>query len=133
MRVANYLDFLVVFDDHIRRSSLGFVTYGHELYGIAQQAGLATPSDESPARWTGELVAAGYLSHGPLGLGDPRPLRPGAYMREDLSRVSDYRITATAADPTVCGGSSASSEPTSRWAGPWSCLARRSAKPIVPL
>ncbi len=94
-RVANYLDFLVAFDEHIRTSSLGFVIYGHELFGIAQQAGLIAPADQSPARWTGELVALGYMSHGPLGLGDRRPLPPGAYASEDLSRVSDYRITAT--------------------------------------
>jgi hypothetical protein len=37
--VANYLDFLVAFDDHIRPSSLGRVTYGHELKDIAKVAG----------------------------------------------------------------------------------------------
>jgi hypothetical protein len=33
--MPNYLDFLVAFDEHIVRSSLGFVIYGHELRGFA--------------------------------------------------------------------------------------------------
>jgi hypothetical protein len=41
----------------------------------------------------GELVDLGYLTHGPLGGGDPRPLPRGGWVREDLSRVSDYRPT----------------------------------------
>ena len=92
--MANYLDFLVVLDDHLAASSLGFVIYGHEMHAIAQTAGLAVPGDESAARWTGELVQLGYVVHGPLGLGDGRPLPQGAYTNYDLSRVSDYRITA---------------------------------------
>jgi hypothetical protein len=75
--VANYLDFLVAFDEHIATSSLGFVIYGHELYGIAVNAGVVGPGDQSPARWTGELVQLGYMTHGPLGLGDRRPLPVG--------------------------------------------------------
>lgn len=64
------------------------------MHAIAQTAGLAVPGDESAARWTGELVQLGYVVHGPLGLGDQRPLPQGAYTSYDLSRVSDYRITA---------------------------------------
>jgi hypothetical protein len=93
--MANYLDFLVAFDDHIRDSSLGFVIYGHELYGIAQQAGLVVAGDDSPARWAGELVADGCISHGPAGMGDQRPIPHGAYTSYDMSRFSDWRITPT--------------------------------------
>jgi hypothetical protein len=91
--VGNYLDFLVVLDDHIAGSSLGYITYGHEMHGIARAAGLVEQGDESAARWVGELVQLGYLTHGPLGLGDRQPLPRGAYVSSDLSRVSDYRIT----------------------------------------
>ncbi len=92
--VANYLDFLVALDNHLAKSSLGYVIYGHELYGIAQQAGLVVGSDMSSARWAGECVGFGYVEHGPLSLGDPRPLTPPMmWSQDDLSRVSDYRIT----------------------------------------
>lgn len=91
--MANYLNFLVAFDDHIRQGNLGYVIYGHELHAIAHNAGLVSPGDQSAARWAGELVALGYITHGPLGLGDRRPLPLGPYAPEDLSRVSDWRIT----------------------------------------
>ena len=74
-RVANYLDFLVVFDDHIRRSNLGSVVDGFEMIALARQD-RPRPGDQSPARWTGELED-GYIGHGPRGLGDRRPLTPG--------------------------------------------------------
>jgi Abortive infection C-terminus len=93
--MANYLDFLVAFDDHIRESSLGFIIYGHELYGIAQRAGLVAAGDDSPARWAGELVADGCIAHGPPGLGDQHPTPTGAYTSYDMSRFSDWRVTPT--------------------------------------
>jgi hypothetical protein len=40
------------------------------------------------------LVSMGYITHGPPGAGDRRPIRQGAYLDEDLARFSDYRITA---------------------------------------
>ena len=91
--MPNYLDFLVVFDEHIRRSSLGFVIYGHELMSISEQAGLSSAGDQTAARWAGELANDGYISHSKPGLGDHRPIPPGAYLPEDLSRFSDWRIT----------------------------------------
>lgn len=91
--MANYLDFLVALDEHIAGSSLGFVIYGHEMHGIARSAGLVVSGDESAARWTGELIQLGYVTHGPLGFGDRRPLPQGPFTSPDLSRVSDYRVT----------------------------------------
>ena len=94
--VANYLDFLVAFDDHIRPSSLGHVTYGHELEDIAKAAGLMAADDQySAARWAGECVAYGYITHNPPGGGDLRPVPSGAYTADELRRFSDWRITPT--------------------------------------
>jgi len=92
--LANYLDFLVAFDDHVRPSALGHVTYGHELEGIARAAGLIPPDDQySPARWAGECVAHGYITHNPPGGGDRRPVPSGAYTADELRRFTDWRIT----------------------------------------
>lgn len=94
--VANYLDLLVAFDDHIRPSSLGRVTYGHEPEDIAKVAGLLAPDDQySAARWAGECVAFGYITHNPPGGGDRRPVPSGAYTADDLKRFNDYRIMPT--------------------------------------
>lgn len=76
--MANYLDFLVAFDEHITASSLDFVIYGHEMHQIAQAAGLIGPGDQSATRWTGELVQMGYATHGPLSAGDPGRCRGAA-------------------------------------------------------
>jgi len=35
--VTNYLDLLVALDDHLAKSSLGYVIYGHELYDHASR------------------------------------------------------------------------------------------------
>lgn len=91
--VPNYLDFLVVFDDHVSHSSLGYVSDGHELYEIAQAAGLCTPGEESPARWTGQCVSMGYITHEPPPGGDRRPMPDGPYSANDVGRVSNYRVT----------------------------------------
>jgi len=93
--VPNYLDFLVALDDHLADSSLGYVVYGHELNAIAQHAGLVSSAmDMSAARWTGECVGFGYVEHGPLSLGEQRPLTPPRmWSQDDLPRVSDYRVT----------------------------------------
>jgi hypothetical protein len=93
-RMPNYLDFLVVFDDHIRQSSLAYVTYGSELDGLAASGLVSTDDTYIAPRWVGELVAAGYMTHGPLAAGDRQPLPVGAFTSQDLSRVSDYRVTA---------------------------------------
>ncbi len=59
---------------------------------VARHARLSTDWDEV-ARWTGELVAEGYVLHGPKS--DTRPLPPPgvSWMSHDLSRVADYRLT----------------------------------------
>lgn len=93
--MARYLDFLVAFDEYLDRNDLDYLIYGHEMFGISESAGLTARADQSPARWTGQLVEGGYIQHGPLGYGDRRPLIPPSYLPEDLSRVSDYRMTAT--------------------------------------
>lgn len=95
-KLPNYLDFLVAFDDHIRDSNLAYVTYGTDLFGIAQTAGLTGPLDQVVVQWVGKLVDDGHIVHGPVGGGDPRPLPPGRFWTQhELSRVSDYAITFT--------------------------------------
>lgn len=94
--MPNYLDFLVAFDDHIRAGNLGYVISGHELYGIAHNAGLAGQLDGVVVQWVGKLVDDGHMTHGPQGAGDRQPLPPGRYWTQhELSRVSDYTITYT--------------------------------------
>ena len=46
-----------------------------------------------PAQWTGQLVARRYVTHGPLGGGDPRPLPEGPYEPYDIRRVSNFELT----------------------------------------
>jgi hypothetical protein len=91
--VPNCLDFLVVLDEHLAASSLDYVIYGHELYGIAESAGLCARGSEQPAQWIGELVSRGYVTHGPLGGGDRRLLPEGPWTGYDVRRVGDYRVT----------------------------------------
>jgi hypothetical protein len=102
--LANYLDFLFAFDDHIRPSSLGYVTYGHDLEGLARAAGLVTPDDQySAARWAGECVAYGYITPNPPGGGDLRPVPRGAYTADELRRFTDWRITPSGRDGSGSG------------------------------
>jgi len=93
-RVANHYDFLLALDRHIRASPLGCVQQGYELHIIAQQAGLAVHGYPIAANWTGVLVTLGYLTHGPLGAGDPRPMPQGYWGDADVQRVGDYRLTS---------------------------------------
>jgi hypothetical protein len=94
--VTNYLDFLAAFDDHVRLSSLGHVTYGHELEDIAKAAWLMAADDQySAARWAGECVAHGYITHNPPGAADLRPVPSGGYTADELRRFTDWRITPT--------------------------------------
>lgn len=93
--VANYLDFLVVLDETTRASSLGYIQQGFDMHTLVHRAGLAEPGQQAAAQWTGQLVHDGYVTHGPLSLGDRRALPAGPYWTEDdLQRVGDYRITA---------------------------------------
>jgi hypothetical protein len=91
--VANHLDFLEALDEHVRASPLGVVQGGGELHTIAREAGLVGPAEESAARWTGQLVQLGFVSHGQVSFGDPRPLPVGAWTPQDVYRVSDYTVT----------------------------------------
>jgi hypothetical protein len=95
--VANYWDFLVAVDDHLVDSPLGYVAQPHELYPIAERAGLAPVGvgNRSAANWTGLLVDKGLLEMGPLGGGDRRPIPPGYLWSEhDLSRFRDFSLYA---------------------------------------
>lgn len=91
--MPTHLDFLVALDDHLRNNHLDYLIYGHELYTIAQAAGLCEPVSEQPAQWAGELVSRRYVTHSRLSAGDRRPLPDGPYSAYDVRRVSDYRLT----------------------------------------
>jgi hypothetical protein len=78
-------------------SPLGYVAQPHELYPIAERAGLAPVGvgNRSAANWTGLLVDKGLLEMGPLGGGDRRPIPPGYLWSEhDLSRFRDFSLYA---------------------------------------
>lgn len=75
--MPTHLDFLVALDDHLRNHHLGYLDYGHELYNIAQAAGLCKAGSEQPAQWTGEMVSRRYVKHSRLSAGDRRPLPDG--------------------------------------------------------
>jgi predicted nucleotide-binding protein len=93
------LDFLLVLDQAVRENNLGYVPDGATLKTLALESGLADRQDQwSAARWTGELVDLGYVSHTSPGLGDRRPLPKGGYADSDLYRFSDYRLTASGYD-----------------------------------
>ena len=87
-------EFLVAFDDYLTDRDLDYVIYGATMYEIAAAAGLCAAASEQAAQWTGLLVTAGYVAHGPKGAGDPRSLPVGMWSSHDLQRVSDYRLTA---------------------------------------
>jgi hypothetical protein len=93
-RVANSFDFLVALDDAVRASSHATVTNAQQMLGIARDARLSQNAEEV-ARWTGELVDADCLRHGPLSAADHRPLPPlgVSWQSYDLSRISEYRLT----------------------------------------
>ncbi|HEY5053458.1 MAG TPA: abortive infection family protein [Solirubrobacterales bacterium] len=91
--MANHLDFLAALDDYVRASPLGVVQQGGDLHTIARDAGLVESGDEAAARWTGQLVGLGFVAHGPIGFGDPRPLPVRAWTPQDVYRVSDYTVT----------------------------------------
>lgn len=93
--MPNYLDFLLVLDDHIRDRPDGCVRGGYEMHEIAREAGLVEPSNEAAANWTGLLVELEYVTHGPLSMGDRRPVIPGrAWDSTQVQRFTDYRLTA---------------------------------------
>jgi Abortive infection C-terminus len=92
----NYLDFLVVLDQWIRKRPDGCVRSGFEMHQIAQGAGLAEAGNEIAANWAGILVELGYLSHGPISMGDRRPVPPGRMWNStEAQRFNDYRLTAS--------------------------------------
>jgi hypothetical protein len=85
---------LVVLDDHLRNSNLGYVVYGTDLLRIACDAGWREGVMTRPVQWVGRLVHDEYIAHGLFGAGDPRPLPLGLmWSQYELSRVSDFRIT----------------------------------------
>jgi hypothetical protein len=92
--MANHLDFLEALDDHVRASPLGNVPQGGELHTIAWDGGLVESGNEAAARWTGQLVRLGLLTHGPKSLGDPRPVPVGDWLPQDIYRFGDDTITA---------------------------------------
>ncbi len=92
--MANHLDFLEALDAHVRSSAIGVIQQGGELNTLAWNAGLAEPGNEAAARWTGQLVDLGFLSHGSKSAGDPRPLPVGPWTPQDIYRFGEYMITA---------------------------------------
>lgn len=93
--MPNHLDFLRVLDGFTRENLGGCVQQGIDMHRIAHDSGLAAAwGDASAARWTGELVHDGYLTHGPRSLGDARPIPYGPLWSDsDLQRFGDYRVT----------------------------------------
>lgn len=67
---------------------------GYEMHEIAREAGLAEPGHEVAANWAGILVELEYLTHGPLSMGDRRPVIPGRmWDSTQVQRFADYRLT----------------------------------------
>jgi hypothetical protein len=96
VEMPNHLDFLRALDDHIRGSSLGMVMQGSELHTIAQHAGLIPWGDQTAARWTGQLVALGYVTWHLQSGSDRRPIPVGTlWTPEDIQRFGDYMVTAS--------------------------------------
>ncbi len=68
---------------------------GYEIHEIAWRAGLAEQGHEVAANWAGILVEHEYLTHGPLSMGDSRPVIPGRmWDSTQVQRFTDYRLTA---------------------------------------
>lgn len=64
------------------------------MHGIAQDAGLVEPGHEVAANWAGILVELEYLMHGPISMGDVRPVPPGRmWDSSQVQRFNDYRLT----------------------------------------
>jgi Abortive infection C-terminus len=94
--VPNHLDFLLAIDSFTRNSPGGCVPRGSDMHNVAHQAGLTKWGDLAAARWTGELVHLGYLTHGPPSAGDRRDLPHGPIWSDgELQRFNDYWVTAT--------------------------------------
>ncbi len=92
--VPSHLDFLLALDEHLTANELECVRQPHELYAIAEQAGLnAVRGDQSAARWTGQLIQLGYLVWGLRAAADRRPVPVGLWTPDDLTRFSDYYLT----------------------------------------
>jgi hypothetical protein len=63
--MPSHLDFLLALDEHLTEHHLECVRQPHELYDIAERAGLnALRGDRSAARWTGQLIHLGYVVWG---------------------------------------------------------------------
>jgi hypothetical protein len=94
--VANYLDFLIALDDHLRASVTGEVTFANDLHGIARAAGLFTPPQSQAAYWTGQLVDLGYVTPSPPPInGRSAPPRGAGWSEDDLGRFNRYALTDT--------------------------------------
>ena len=97
--MPNHLDLLLAVDEVTRASQEGKVLSGFDMYSLAAGARLVEWGDLTPARWTGELVQLGYLTHGPRSPGDPRPIPPGAIWGDtELQRFDDFFVTPLGRD-----------------------------------
>lgn len=105
--MPNYLDFLVAFDEHIVRSSLGFVIYGHELRGFAAQAGLTYPWRPVPGEMDGGARVVRLRLARTARPRRPAPSRACVSTPADLSRVSDYASPRPAGPRPTASGASA--------------------------
>jgi hypothetical protein len=92
--VPSHLDFLPALDDHLTEGHLECVRQPHEMYDVAERAGLnAVRGDRSAARWTGQLVNLGYVVWGNRVGGDRFPIPAGAWSADDLTRFGDFYLT----------------------------------------
>lgn len=92
--MPNHLDFLEALDAHVRASAIGVIQQGGDLHTIAWDTGLLDSGNQAAARWTGQLVDLGFLTHGPKSAGDPRPMPTGGWTPQDVFRFNDYTVTA---------------------------------------
>ena len=92
--MPSHLDFLLALDEHPTEHHLECVRQPHELYDIAERAGLnALRGDRSAAGWTGQLIHLGYVVWGLRVGGDQYPIPGGAWSADDLTRFGDYYLT----------------------------------------
>jgi hypothetical protein len=87
----NYLDFLVVFDDHFRTTHDDYIQDWSELHRIAQEADLETRELPQAARWAGELYGHKYLTCQSRRLNQDMPPLP--FTDGDLQGLGEFRIT----------------------------------------